>query len=332
MARIRTIKPEFFTSEDIVCLSPLARLLYIALWCEADRDGRMAFKPRTFKMRYFPADDCNIQALCAELLAAGLVVLYGDGLAYIPQFDRHQHVNPREAKSELPAPPAHIATISSDSNPVPNVVNVQDVASLQQSDDNVSDSNHNLTRAPRVSTRENLDLHVQVGKERKGREGTRVSADASTSASALAHLPTPPNPPNQANPSNPPDSADPPGQQAPPESSPPPEPPALLPPPLPPPDAAPAKTTLAGAVCVALKSVGMAQVNPSHEGLRTLIADGAGLDMFVDAGRECVDRGKGFAYLLATVQGRLGDARRMAANATAAACQPLAGGLIAGAI
>lgn len=104
MARIRTIKPEFFTSEDIVQLSPFARLLYIALWCEADRDGRMLWKPRTFKMRYLPADDIDIAALCDEIVNAGLVVLYGDGLAYIPKFSLHQHINPRETKSQLPTP------------------------------------------------------------------------------------------------------------------------------------------------------------------------------------------------------------------------------------
>lgn len=106
MARIRTIKPEFFTSEDIVQLSAFARLLYISLWCEADRDGRMQWKPRTFKMRYFPADDIDIQALCAELIEADLVALYGDGLAYIPKFSQHQHINPRESASSLPDPHA----------------------------------------------------------------------------------------------------------------------------------------------------------------------------------------------------------------------------------
>lgn len=104
MARIRTIKPDFFTSEQIVELTPMARLLFIATWCEADREGRMAWKPRTMKMRYFPADDCDIDALARELHASGLVVLYGDGLAHIPSFSRHQHVNPREAQSDLPAP------------------------------------------------------------------------------------------------------------------------------------------------------------------------------------------------------------------------------------
>lgn len=106
MARIRTIKPEFFTSEDIVGLSPFARLLYVALWCEADREGRFQWKPRTFKMRYFPADSFDIDPLCDELREAGMVVLYGDGLSYIPTFSTHQHINPREAASILPDPHA----------------------------------------------------------------------------------------------------------------------------------------------------------------------------------------------------------------------------------
>jgi hypothetical protein len=106
VARIRTIKPEFFTSEDIVELSPLARLLYIALWCESDKKGRLLWKPRTFKIRYFPADACNIEELCAELVRGGLVRLYGEGLAFIPAFTTHQHINPRESESVLPDPDA----------------------------------------------------------------------------------------------------------------------------------------------------------------------------------------------------------------------------------
>lgn len=106
MARIRTIKPEFFTSEDICGLTPMARLLYIALWCEADREGRLTWKPRTFKLRYFPADRCDIDALADELVSSGLVVPYGSGLAFIPKFASHQHVNPREAASNLPDPDA----------------------------------------------------------------------------------------------------------------------------------------------------------------------------------------------------------------------------------
>jgi hypothetical protein len=128
MARIRTIKPEFFTSEDVVALSAFARLLYIALWCEADKEGRLVWKPKTFKMRYFPADAVDAEALCKELTDSGLVVLYGDGYAYIPTFKAHQHINPRESASQLPEP----------------------------------------TRGARVSTRHSRDSDVQGGREGKG--------------------------------------------------------------------------------------------------------------------------------------------------------------------
>jgi hypothetical protein len=111
VARIRTIKPEFFTSEDIVSLKPWARLLYIALWCEADREGRMTWKPGTYKLRYFPGDAIDINKVCGELLERGLVVLYGDGLACIPTFMEHQHINPREAQSVLPVPDASARVI-----------------------------------------------------------------------------------------------------------------------------------------------------------------------------------------------------------------------------
>ncbi len=106
MARIRTIKPEFFTSEDVVGLPPLARLLFIGLWCEADKEGRLAWKPKTFKMRYLPADECDVEALCQALVEQGVVELYGDGLAHIPTFTTHQHINPRETASALPDPHA----------------------------------------------------------------------------------------------------------------------------------------------------------------------------------------------------------------------------------
>lgn len=106
MARIRTIKPEFFTSEDIVSLSPLARLFYVSLWCEADREGRLEWKPRTFKLRYLPGDDCDVDALGSELAEAGLIVIYemeGKLYAEIPTFAKHQIINNRESESQLPA-------------------------------------------------------------------------------------------------------------------------------------------------------------------------------------------------------------------------------------
>lgn len=106
MARIRTIKPDFFTSDDICALSPHARLLYIGLWCEADREGRLMWTPNAFKRRYLPDDKCDIDKVCAELAARDLVRVYGEQgeFAYIPTFLDHQKPNPREAQSTLPNP------------------------------------------------------------------------------------------------------------------------------------------------------------------------------------------------------------------------------------
>lgn len=117
MARIRTIKPEFFTSDDICALSPRARLLYIGLWCEADREGRLVWAPRGFKRRYLPDDDCDVEALCRELTDRTLVRLYGDGLAVIPTFATHQHVNPRESASKLAPPPPGLHAPSRSGSP-----------------------------------------------------------------------------------------------------------------------------------------------------------------------------------------------------------------------
>jgi hypothetical protein len=105
MSRIRTIKPEFFTSADIVKLTPLARLFYVSLWCEADREGYLKWDTDTLKMRYLGGDQVDIETLAGELFSRGLVVLYvdEDGTEYaeIPSFKQHQVINNREAPSVL---------------------------------------------------------------------------------------------------------------------------------------------------------------------------------------------------------------------------------------
>lgn len=105
MARIRTIKPEFFTSADIVSISPLARLFYVSLWCQADRDGKLKWDPITLKMRCLPADNVSIDDLSNELIERGMIVLYSvenRQLCFIPTFAEHQVINNRETESVLP--------------------------------------------------------------------------------------------------------------------------------------------------------------------------------------------------------------------------------------
>lgn len=107
MARIRTIKPEFFTSDDIVSMTPLARLFYVSLWCEADRDGLLSWNIKTLKMRYLPADDISIDEIAQQLIDNDLVRLYevdGKTYAVIPKFTEHQVINNKERTSSIPAP------------------------------------------------------------------------------------------------------------------------------------------------------------------------------------------------------------------------------------
>lgn len=70
--------------------------------------------------------------------------------------------------------------------------------------------------------------------------------------------------------------------------------------------------TSAGVVCRAMRDVGIADVNPGHPTLLELLAAGAQVDEFVGAARTAVDRGKGFAYAIATVQGQREDAAKAA--------------------
>lgn len=63
MARIRTIKPEFWTDEAVVECSPTARLLFIGLWNFADDNGAHQYSPKTIKMEIFPGDDFTIKQI-----------------------------------------------------------------------------------------------------------------------------------------------------------------------------------------------------------------------------------------------------------------------------
>lgn len=112
MARIRTIKPTFFTSEDICKLTPLARLLFQGLWVEADKEGYLADKPFQLKTRILPADACDVDALLWDLAEGGLIARFSvpapDGSGEkqfigINEFKKHQRPHPKEPDSTIPA-------------------------------------------------------------------------------------------------------------------------------------------------------------------------------------------------------------------------------------
>jgi hypothetical protein len=110
MARIRTIKPEFFTSESVSALPYSARLTFIGLWTYCDDEWRGVDNVKLIRAAIWPLDDRtlgDIEKDIDELAAHGMVVRYtvnGRNYLHIPGMGTHQRVN-RPTGSKLPAPP-----------------------------------------------------------------------------------------------------------------------------------------------------------------------------------------------------------------------------------
>lgn len=110
MARIRTIKPEFFRHEGLFAGEkesglPL-RVAFAGLWTAADREGRFEWRPRNLKLDCLPYDDVDFAMVLDELAKRGFIVKYKVGLGVygmIPGWRDHQVVNNRELSSTIPS-------------------------------------------------------------------------------------------------------------------------------------------------------------------------------------------------------------------------------------
>lgn len=106
MARIRTVKPEFWTDERLTECSLSARLMFIGMLNFADDNGNMPNSPKRLKMQIFPADSIDTAPLLLELLTHGLLIEYsvnGEKYLHIKGFRKHQVIN-RPSKSDIPTP------------------------------------------------------------------------------------------------------------------------------------------------------------------------------------------------------------------------------------
>lgn len=99
MARIRTVKPDFWTDPDAADLSIAARLAYIGMWNFCDDHGVMRDDPRRLKLQILPSDDVDMGALIKELVDIGKVrrakTPDGERVLFVPGFRRHQKVDRR---------------------------------------------------------------------------------------------------------------------------------------------------------------------------------------------------------------------------------------------
>jgi hypothetical protein len=107
MARSRNIKPGFFLNEDLVELPFEVRLLFIGLWCLADREGRLENRPKKIKMNLFPGDELDMPGALLGLARYKLITIYSVGsVEYIQvnNFNKHQNPHVKEQASVIPAP------------------------------------------------------------------------------------------------------------------------------------------------------------------------------------------------------------------------------------
>ena len=116
MARIRTIKPEAFESEDLASVDVTAALTFFGLLTQADDSGRfrdhaaiIAGRLWALRPEHTPA---HVARDLEQLAEAGLVCRYtgcdGKSWLHIVTWDRHQKIN-RASDSRLPRCPAHEA-------------------------------------------------------------------------------------------------------------------------------------------------------------------------------------------------------------------------------
>ena len=114
MARIRTVKPEFFKHYDLFKAEeesglPL-RVAFSGLWGCADKEGRFKWQPAQLKLDVLPYDKVDFEAVLTVLEQHGFIVKYSvdnKWFGCIPTLSEHQRFSGKEAQyeSKLPPPP-----------------------------------------------------------------------------------------------------------------------------------------------------------------------------------------------------------------------------------
>lgn len=108
MARIRSIKPEYWTGDDITECSMPARLLFIGLWNFADDGGAHPASPKKIKGEIFPMDDISredVRRLLDELEQHDQLKRYTiGGKDYFQIIGWHHQKIDRPQKNKFPRP------------------------------------------------------------------------------------------------------------------------------------------------------------------------------------------------------------------------------------
>lgn len=110
MARIRTIKPEFWEDEKLAKLPVHAHLLFIGTWNFADDNGALLANPVLMKSHIFPYEDIGISTISEwidMLVENGMLIrttYNGKDYLVIRKFLIHQKINRKSIRINIPLP------------------------------------------------------------------------------------------------------------------------------------------------------------------------------------------------------------------------------------
>jgi hypothetical protein len=121
--RIRSIKPEFFTSEIVASLPLRTRLTWIGLWTHCDNYGRAKDNAKLIKAAVWPLDDVSTKDIESDLNTLAdcrLVVRYsvaGKPYLAVANWVEHQY-GANKGDPKFPGPDSADAEIPEQSRPV----------------------------------------------------------------------------------------------------------------------------------------------------------------------------------------------------------------------
>jgi len=117
MARIRTIKPEFWADEKLGPLEPITRLVFLGLISQADDAGRLVDSVRQIDGLLFPYTNDSCAESLEVLARLSRISRYrsesGQQLIQIENWSQHQRVD-NPSKYVLPGPTAEGVAIGRD--------------------------------------------------------------------------------------------------------------------------------------------------------------------------------------------------------------------------
>jgi hypothetical protein len=110
--RARNVKPGLFSNEILGDADPLITILFVGLWCAADREGRLEDRPLRLCGQLFPyrrsVTGEHVDQMLGWLDERGFVKRYtvsGRRIIQILEFGRHQSPHSNESASKLPPMP-----------------------------------------------------------------------------------------------------------------------------------------------------------------------------------------------------------------------------------